>query len=109
LDFLVAARCDVLAGIFLAVSPISLDRNGMLSGWLINSPWLCNNGGTGERTLLGAVVSFTIGAAGTVFSITIAALLLAAGPMGPRLLRDFIRDRGNHFTLGAFLGTFFTR
>lgn len=26
--------------------------------------------------------------------------------MGPRLLRNFIRDRGNQLTLGAFLGTF---
>ena len=34
------------------------------------------------------------------------ALSLAAGQMGPRLLRNFTRDRGNQFTLGAFLGTF---
>ena len=26
--------------------------------------------------------------------------------MGPRLLRNFVKDRGNQFTLGAFLGTF---
>src|SRR3569833_1659758 len=26
--------------------------------------------------------------------------------MGPRLLRNFVRDRGNQVTLGAFLGTF---
>ena len=44
--------------------------------------------------------------AGTVFSITIAALSLAAGQMGPRLLRNFTRDRGVQITLGAFLGTF---
>ena len=41
-----------------------------------------------------------------MFSITIAALSLAAGQMGPRLLRNFTRDRGNQITLGAFLGTF---
>jgi uncharacterized membrane protein len=96
----------VMAGIFLAVGLISLDRNGMVPGWLIDSPWLYNGGGTGARTLLGAVASSTIGVAGTVFSITIAALSLAAGQMGPRLLRNFTRDRGNQFTLGAFLGTF---
>ena len=60
----------------------------------------------GARTLLGAVASSTIGVAGTVFSITIAALSLAAGQMGPRLLRNFTRDRGNQLTLGVFLGTF---
>ncbi len=74
--------------------------------WLIDSPWLYNGGATGARTLLGAVASSTIGVAGTVFSITIAALSLAAGQMGPRLLRNFTRDRGNQLTLGAFLGTF---
>ena len=47
-----------------------------------------------------------IAVAGTVFSITIAALSLAAGQIGPRLLRNFTRDRGNQLTLGAFLGTF---
>ena len=41
-----------------------------------------------------------------MFSITIAALSLAAGQMGPRLLRNFTRDRGNQLTLGTFLGTF---
>ena len=50
--------------------------------------------------------SSAIGVAGTVFSITIAALSLAAGQMGPRLLRNFTRDRGNQMTLGVFLGTF---
>ena len=96
----------VIVGILLAVGLITLDRGGIVPDWLINSPWLYNGGGTGARTLLGAVASSTIGVAGTVFSITIAALSLAAGQMGPRLLRNFTRDRGNQFTLGAFLGTF---
>jgi uncharacterized membrane protein len=93
-------------GILLAVGLISIDRNDIVPDWMVNSPWLYNGGGTGARTLLGAIVSSTIGVAGTVFSITIAALSLAAGQMGPRLLRNFTRDRGNQFTLGVFLGTF---
>jgi uncharacterized membrane protein len=96
----------VLTGVLAAISLIALDRSGVLPGWLLDDPWLYNGGGTGARTLLGAVASSTIGVAGTVFSITIAALSLAAGQMGPRLLRNFVRDRGNQFTLGAFLGTF---
>ena len=94
------------AGILLALGLVAVDRKGVVPQWLIDSPWLYNGGGTGARTLLGAVASSTIGVAGTVFSITIAALSLAAGQMGPRLLRNFTRDRGNQFTLGAFLGTF---
>ncbi len=96
----------VVAGILLGVGLVAVDRSGIVPQWLIESPWLYNGGGTGARTLLGAVVSSTIGVAGTVFSITIAALSLAAGQMGPRLLRNFTRDRGNQLTLGAFLGTF---
>ena len=96
----------VVAGILLGLGMVELDRSGLVPQALIDSPWLYNGGGTGARTLLGAVASSTIGVAGTVFSITIAALSLAAGQMGPRLLRNFVSDRGNQFTLGAFLGTF---
>ena len=96
----------VALAIMLALGLVSLDKSGLVPDWMINSPWLYSGGGTGARTLLGAVAASTIGVAGTVFSITIAALSLAAGQMGPRLLRNFTRDRGNQFTLGAFLGTF---
>ncbi len=95
-----------LIGIVGAVGLVHIDRSGILPRWLIEGEWVYNGGGTGARTLLGAVASSTIGVAGTVFSITIAALSLAAGQMGPRLLRNFTRDRGVQVTLGAFLGTF---
>jgi len=89
--------------VLAAVGFLRLDRAGIVPPWLLQSSWLYNGGGTGARTLLGAIASSTIGVAGTVFSITIAALSLAAGQMGPRLLRNFTRDRGNQITLGAFL------
>ena len=96
----------VLGGILTGVGLVSLDRSGLVPKWLIESAWLYNGGGTGARTMLGAIASSTIGVAGTVFSITIAALSLAAGQMGPRLLRNFVKDRGNQVTLGTFLATF---
>ncbi len=96
----------VCVGILGALGMIEVDKSGLLPDSLLKSRWLYNGGGTGARTLLGAVASSTIGVAGTVFSITIAALSLAAGQMGPRLLRNFTRDRGNQVTLGAFLATF---
>lgn len=96
----------VIAGIVGAIGSIEIDRSGLLPDALLRGRWLYNGGGTGARTLLGAVASSTIGVAGTVFSITIAALSLAAGQMGPRLLRNFTHDRGNQVTLGAFLATF---
>ncbi|MEO5566542.1 MAG: DUF2254 domain-containing protein [Luteimonas sp.] len=96
----------VVGGVLLAMGLVAMDRMGAFPDWLATSSWFYNGGGDGARVLLGAIASSTIGVAGTVFSITIAALSLAAGQMGPRLLRNFTRDRGNQFTLGAFLGTF---
>ncbi|MGJ5181116.1 DUF2254 domain-containing protein [Bradyrhizobium oligotrophicum] len=95
----------VLLGIGIAFLVIEIDRGTIVPDWLRNE-WLYNGGATGARTLLGAIASSTIGVAGTVFSIMIAALSLAAGQMGPRLLRNFTRDRGNQITLGVFLATF---
>lgn len=96
----------IVAGVLAAIGLVEVDRSGIVPQWLLDGPWIYNGGATGARTLLGAVASSTISVAGTVFSITIAALSLAAGQMGPRLLRNFTRDRGNQFSLGAFLATF---
>jgi uncharacterized membrane protein len=60
----------------------------------------------GARALLGVIAGSAIGVAGTIFSITIAALSLTSGQMGPRLLRNFVRDAGNRWALGLFLMTF---
>ncbi len=68
--------------------------------------WLYGGGEAGARDMLGTVAASTIGVAGTTFSITVAALSLASGQMGPRLLRNFVRDPGNQMALGIFLGTF---
>lgn len=95
----------VLIGMAFAEFLINAERWGAVpSGFL--AAWLYSGGETGARTLLGAVAGSTIGVAGTVFSITIATLTLASNQMGPRLLRNFTRDRGNQATLGIYLGTF---
>ena len=60
----------------------------------------------GARALLSTVGGSAITVAGTVFSITIAALALASSQFGPRLLRNFIRDRANQFVLGTFVATY---
>jgi uncharacterized membrane protein len=88
----------------LAVLLINAERWDIVPEGFLAS-WLYSGGETGARTLLGAVAGSTIGVAGTVFSITIATLTLASNQMGPRLLRNFTRDRGNQATLGIYLGT----
>lgn len=92
-----------VAGYVLAELGIRLERDGHVPRGL---RFIYDGGEEGGRTLLSAISAITIGVAGTVFSITIAALSYSAGVMGPRLLRNFTRDRGNQVTLGIFIGTF---
>jgi uncharacterized membrane protein len=63
-------------------------------------------GADGVRAVLQTIAGSMITVAGTVFSITIIALTLASQQFGPRLLRNFMRDRGNQFVLGTFTATF---
>ena len=54
----------VCAGILGALILIEVDKSGLLADSLLQSRWLYDGGGTGARTLLGAVASSTIGVAG---------------------------------------------
>ncbi len=63
-------------------------------------------GPEGAMTLLSTIAGSMITIAGVVFSITIVALTLASGQFGPRLLGNFMRDRGNQIVLGTFVATF---
>lgn len=95
----------VASGLVLALLAVWADRTSSLSPEGMGA-WLYAGGESGARALLGAIAGSTIGVAGTVFSITVAALSLASGQMGPRLLRNFTRNPGNQIALGIFLGTF---
>lgn len=95
----------VLGGVLLGEAMIMAERTGTKLPWIADA-WIYTGGEAGARALLGAVAASTIGVAGTTFSITVAALSLASAQMGPRLLRNFVRDRGNQYVLGIFLGTF---
>ena len=68
--------------------------------------WLWSGGADGARSLLSTIASSMITVAGTVFSITIAALTLAGSQFGWRLLRNFTKDLGNQIVLGTFVSTF---
>lgn len=92
----------VLACLVAAHVAVLVDRTNALGG----DDFLYSGGGEGARSLLSSIASSAIGVASTIFSITIAALSLASGQMGPRLLRNFVRDARNQYALGIFLGTF---
>ncbi|GAB5521214.1 MAG: DUF2254 domain-containing protein [Rhodothermales bacterium] len=60
----------------------------------------------GARTLLSTIAGSMIGVAGVTFSITIAAVSFTSGQFGPRIVTNFMEDRGNQITLGTFIATF---
>ncbi|MBU4436255.1 MAG: DUF2254 domain-containing protein [Alphaproteobacteria bacterium] len=76
------------------------------SGWMDGLPWLYAARPDGARQVLSAISGSMITVAGTVFSVTIAAVVYASGQYGPRLLSNFMSDRGNQVTLGTFIATF---
>ena len=91
--------------VLLAVGTIYLDRTGW-SEWLTDLPQIIPARPEGASNILTVIASSMIGTAATVFSITIAAVAYASGNYGPRLLTNFMEDRGNQFSLATFIGTF---
>ena len=63
-------------------------------------------GPEGARSLLSTIAGSMITVAGVTFSITIVTLTLASSQFGPRLLRNFMQDKGNQIVLGTFIATF---
>lgn len=94
-----------LAALLLAAAMIWLDSHHA-TGWMDSLPWLYAARPDGARSLLSSIGGSMIGVAGTTFSVTIAAVVYASGQYGPRLLSNFMSDRGNQVTLGTFIATF---
>ena len=94
-----------LAAAVLAFTMIYLDRAGFAEG-LNQVEWIVPARPQGASNMLTVIAGSMIGVASTVFSITIAAVAYASGNYGPRLLTNFMEDRGNQFSLATFIGTF---
>ena len=93
------------AAIVLAGGMIALDSYEG-AGWMDRFAWLQASRPDGARQVLSSIGGSMITVAGTVFSVTIAAVVYASGQYGPRLLSNFMSDRGNQVTLGTFIATF---
>lgn len=104
-SYLFVPALIVVSAIALAVAMLTLDRQGNY-GVLENWGWIYTGSTDGARAMLAAIGGSTITVAGTVFSITIVALQLAASNFGSRLLRNFMKDISNQVVLGTFIGTF---
>ena len=94
-----------LGAIALAVALTSLD--GVLGAEVLREiPFLYANQPDGARAVLSTIAGSMITVAGVTFSMTILTVSFAAGQIGPRLMNNFMRDRGNQITLGTFISTF---
>lgn len=93
------------AGVVLGLGFVLIDAR-LGDAWLGRYEWFYGSRPEGARAMLSTIAGSTITVAGVVFSITLAAVTYASGQFGPRLLGNFIRDRGNQATLGVFIGTY---
>jgi YihY family inner membrane protein len=89
----------------LAFATVRVDE-GMQYDWVDQLGWIYTRGPDGARAVLSTIAGSMITVAGVVFSVTIVALSLASNQFGPRLLRNFMRDRGNQIVLGTFVATY---
>jgi uncharacterized membrane protein len=96
---------EVIAAVLLFAGTYALDR-AAYDGVFRVPGWAISGSADAARQILTAIAAAIITVVGVVFSIVIVALTLTSTQFGPRMLRNFIRDRGTQLTLGTFVATF---
>lgn len=94
-----------VGAIVLSVVTVGMDE-WFSSDWPEKFPWFYSNKPEGARAVLATVAGSMITVAGVTFSLTLLAVSHTTSQFGPRLLTNFMRDRGNQITLGTFIATF---
>jgi uncharacterized membrane protein len=98
LPSLLTAAAVVLAWLALTWSAAINQQHGEI--W-----WLHSGTGDNASDLLSSMLTSMITMATLAISITMVVLTLAAGQLGPRLIRSFMADKRTQLTLGFFLAT----
>jgi uncharacterized membrane protein len=96
---------EIVFAVALFAGTYALDQAAYDGSWHLPSFFIS---GTADaaRQILTAIAAAVITVVTLVFSITIVTLTLASTQFGPRMLRNFIRDRITQITLGSFVATF---
>ncbi len=97
----ITAALAILLSFATGVLDQKLTQAGATEMW-----WLYSGGAEGARQVLSTIAGSMITVAGVVFSITIVVLSLTSSQFGPRLMKNFMEDRGNQLVLGVFIATF---
>jgi uncharacterized membrane protein len=95
----------------MALAAAGLAALSLVADWKLNEsalplPAWIHPDAEGARALLSTIVGSIITVLSVVFSITIVSLTLAETEYGPRLLPNFMRDRGTKLVLGTFCANF---
>lgn len=101
----VVPTLEVMGAVALFAVTYAIDRGAYRGDYTLPS-WVNNGSADAGRQILIGIAAAVITVVGLVFSITIVALTLASTQFGPRMLRNFVRDRGTQITLGTFVATF---
>jgi uncharacterized membrane protein len=96
---------EVGAAIVLFIGTLAADRAAYHGDFALPG-WVISGSADAARQILTTIAAAIITVVGVVFSIILVTLTLASTQFGPRMLRNFIRDRGTQVTLGTFVGTF---
>jgi uncharacterized membrane protein len=96
-----------MSGVAVALSFVMVEVDVWLSVDVVQKFCLLYTfGPEGARAILSVIASSMITVASLIFSITMLTLQLASSQFGPRVLRNFMRDRSNQIVLGTFIATF---
>ena len=95
----------ITTAIILSFALVALDRS-VAYGPETTSVFFFTVGPEGARGILSAIASTVLSVATMAFSITISVMSTASSSFGPRLVRNFMSDRGNQIVLGTFTSTF---
>jgi uncharacterized membrane protein len=96
---------EVVAAVILYAVTHAIDVSAY-QGTLKLPSWTTFGNADASRQILTTLAGSVITVVGVVFSIILVTLTLASTQFGPRMLRNFIRDRGTQLTLGTFVATF---
>jgi uncharacterized membrane protein len=101
----VVPTVEIALAVALFAGTYALDR-AAYDGSIQLPSWIFGGGADAARTIVTAIAAAVVTVVTLVFSITIVTLTLASTQFGPRMLRNFIRDRITQVTLGTFVATF---
>ena len=97
--------CLITFGCVLAIVSVWLDHAGASDAVASLGPPF-SIGVETARQLLSTLAGATVTVVSLVFSLTVVALTVAAGNLGPRLVDRYMRNRVTQVTMGLFSGTF---